>query len=123
MAWKPFRVSPSIAISPPASELAVTPSAVSQAVRFLEARIGAPLFIRTTRSVGLSEASKRFSARAKPASDELIEASRVARDLGQRPTGLLRITLPIRRWLTAAGDDENSSGWAVHLVNPLKSAV
>jgi DNA-binding transcriptional LysR family regulator len=77
-----------------ASELAVTPSAVSQAVRSLEARIGAPLFIRTTRSVGLTEAGERFLARAKPAFEELIEASRVARDLGQRPIGLLRLAVP-----------------------------
>jgi len=34
-----------------AAELGVTPSAISQAVRTLEARIGAALFIRTTRSV------------------------------------------------------------------------
>jgi len=33
-----------------AAELGVTPSAISQAVRALEARIGAALFIRTTRS-------------------------------------------------------------------------
>src|SRR5438445_13008862 len=39
-----------------AAELGVTPSAMSQAVRALEARIGAVLFIRTTRGVGLTEA-------------------------------------------------------------------
>ena len=33
---------------------------MSQAVRALEARIGAALFIRTTRSVGLTEAGQRF---------------------------------------------------------------
>src|SRR5215470_3159347 len=48
-----------------ASELAVTPSAVSQAVRSLEARVGAALFIRTTRSVGLTEAGERFLVRGK----------------------------------------------------------
>jgi len=77
-----------------AAELAVTPSAISQAVRALEARIGAPLFIRTTRSVGLTEAGKRFLARAKPAFEELVAAGAVARDLGQRPAGLLRLTAP-----------------------------
>src|SRR5947208_2893301 len=39
-----------------AAELGVTPSAISQAVRAVEARVGAALFIRTTRSVGLTEA-------------------------------------------------------------------
>src|ERR1700753_2581448 len=77
-----------------AAELAVTPSAISQAVRSLEARVGAVLFIRTTRSVGLTEAGERFLVRAKPAFEELVAASAAARDLGQRPAGLLRLTAP-----------------------------
>jgi DNA-binding transcriptional LysR family regulator len=77
-----------------AAELGVTPSAISQAVRALEARVGAALFIRTTRSVGLTEAGERFLLRAKPAFEELVAASEVARDLGQRPAGLLRLTAP-----------------------------
>jgi len=77
-----------------AAQLGVTPSAISQAVRTLEARVGAALFIRTTRSVGLSEAGERFLSRAKPAFEELIAASGDARDLGQRPAGLLRLTVP-----------------------------
>jgi DNA-binding transcriptional LysR family regulator len=77
-----------------AAELGVTPSAISQAVRTLEARVGAALFIRTTRSVGLTEAGERFLSRAKPAFEELVAASEVARDLGQRPTGLLRLSVP-----------------------------
>jgi len=67
---------------------------MSQAVRALEARIGAPLFIRTTRSVGLTEAGERFLSRAKPAFEELIAASGAARELGQRPAGLLRLSVP-----------------------------
>jgi DNA-binding transcriptional LysR family regulator len=77
-----------------AAELGVTPSAMSQAIRALEARVGAALFIRTTRSVGLTEAGERFMSRAKPAFEELVAASAAARDLGQRPTGLLRLTVP-----------------------------
>ena len=77
-----------------AAELGVTPSAISQAVRALEARIGAPLFTRTTRSVGLTEAGERFFSRAKPAFEELVAAGEVARGLGQRPTGLLRLSVP-----------------------------
>jgi DNA-binding transcriptional LysR family regulator len=77
-----------------AAELGVTPSAISQAVRALEARIGAALFIRTTRSVGLTEAGERFLSRAKPAFEELVAASEVAQDLGQRPAGLLRLAAP-----------------------------
>jgi len=77
-----------------ADELGVTPSAVSQAVRTLEARVGAALFFRTTRSVGLTEAGQRFLDRAAPAFGELIAAADAARDLGQRPTGLLRLSVP-----------------------------
>jgi DNA-binding transcriptional LysR family regulator len=77
-----------------AAELGVTPSAISQAVRALETRVGAALFIRTTRSVGLTEAGRRFLSRAKPAFEELVAASEVARDLGQRPAGLLRLSVP-----------------------------
>src|ERR1700722_6646890 len=77
-----------------ATELGVTPSAIGQAVRALEARIGAALFIRTTRSVGLTEAGERFLSRAKPAFEELVAAGRVAGELGQRPAGLLRLSVP-----------------------------
>ena len=77
-----------------AAELGVTPSAISQAVRVLEERIGAALFIRTTRSVGLTEAGQQFLSRAKPAFEELVAASDAARDLGQRPRGLLRLSVP-----------------------------
>ena len=77
-----------------AAELGVTPSAISQAIRALEARVGEALFIRTTRSVGLTEAGQRFLSRAKPAFEELVAASEIARDLGQRPAGLLRLTVP-----------------------------
>src|SRR5580704_822562 len=91
-----------------AAELGVTPSVVSQAIRALEARVGAALFIRTTRSVGLTEAGERFLSRAKPAFEELVAASEVARDLGPRPAGLLRLSVPraavqiIREPLTAS---------------------
>ena len=77
-----------------AADLGVTPSAISQAVRALEARIGAPLFTRTTRSVGLTEAGERFLARARPAFEELVAAGEAARDLGRRPAGLLRLAVP-----------------------------
>jgi len=77
-----------------AAELGVTPSAISQAIRALEARVGAALFIRTTRSVGLTEAGERFLVRAKPAFEELVAASEAARGLGERPSGRLRLAVP-----------------------------
>jgi DNA-binding transcriptional LysR family regulator len=77
-----------------AADLGLTPSAVSQAVRALEARVGVALFTRTTRSVGLTEAGARFLERARPAFQEIIGASDAARDLGARPSGLLRLAVP-----------------------------
>ena len=69
-----------------AAQLGVTPSAISQAVRALEARVGAALFIRTTRSVGLTEAGERFISRAKPAFEELVAASKRAGPPTPEPT-------------------------------------
>jgi DNA-binding transcriptional LysR family regulator len=77
-----------------AAQLRVTPSAIGQAVRTLETRLGVTLFLRTTRSVGLTDAGERFLARAKPAFEELVAASEVARGLGLRPSGLLRLSVP-----------------------------
>ena len=77
-----------------AGDLGVTPSAVSQAIRMLEARLGVALFTRTTRSVGLTEAGQRFFDRGRPAFEELVAAGEAARDLGRRPSGLLRLTVP-----------------------------
>jgi DNA-binding transcriptional LysR family regulator len=77
-----------------AEDLGVSPSAISQKVRQLEERIGVPLFIRTTRSVGLTEAGQMFHAGAAPAFAALISAWEGARTLGERPAGLLRINMP-----------------------------
>lgn len=77
-----------------AADLGISTSAVSQAVRALETRVGVALFARTTRSVGLTEAGQRFLARAQPAFEELAAAAANARDLGEKPSGLLRLTVP-----------------------------
>jgi len=77
-----------------AAELGVSSSAISQAVRALETRVGAALFIRTTRNVWLTEAGEHFLSRAKPAFEELVAASEVACDLGRPPAGLLRLLVP-----------------------------
>jgi DNA-binding transcriptional LysR family regulator len=77
-----------------AEDLGVSPSAISQTVRQLEDRIGVPLFIRTTRSVGLTEAGALFHAAAAPAFASLVSAWEGARSYGERPTGLLRLNMP-----------------------------
>src|SRR5258708_13155115 len=77
-----------------AAELGVTPSAMSQAVRALQAPIGAPFFIRTTRSVGLTEAGERFLSPAKPAFPEPVPASPVAPAPRPRPAPPLPPSAP-----------------------------
>ncbi len=77
-----------------ARHLGVTPSAVSQAIHGLEIRIGAPLFSRTTRSVGLTEAGQRLLAQARPAVDMLTAGLEAASGLGGDISGRLRINAP-----------------------------
>ena len=76
-----------------AKDLGISPSALSQKIRALEARIGLPLLTRTTRSVGLTQAGQIFLDRARPALAELSSAYDETRDLGQ-PAGLLRLHMP-----------------------------
>lgn len=77
-----------------AAELEVSPQAVSQGVKALETRLSVRLFNRTTRSVALTEAGERLWARVGPALDEVVEATESVRELAEKPTGLLRISLP-----------------------------
>lgn len=77
-----------------AEDLGVSPSAISQTVARLEERIGVPLFIRTTRSVGLTEAGAVLHAAAAPAFASLVAGWESARTLGERPAGLLRLNMP-----------------------------
>ena len=77
-----------------AADLAVTPSAVSQAIRAIEARLGVALLTRTTRSVGLTEAGQHFLARTRPAFDAIVAATEEAKGRSQRPSGLLRLAVP-----------------------------
>jgi DNA-binding transcriptional LysR family regulator len=77
-----------------ADDLGITPSAISQTIRALEARLGIALFTRTTRSVGLTEAGGRFLEHARPGFDEIVAAADAARGLADRPSGLLRLAVP-----------------------------
>ena len=77
-----------------AAALEVTPPAVSQAVRQLEARLGVLLLHRTTRSVGLTEAGGRFLARVAPAVTELEEAAAELDADSGGVNGVLRLNAP-----------------------------
>jgi len=71
--------------------LGVTHSAVSQAVRRLEERLGVALVRRTTRSIHLTDAGERLYAALRPALDEVRAAVAAVGELGDEPPGLLRI--------------------------------
>jgi DNA-binding transcriptional LysR family regulator len=77
-----------------AADLRVTPSAVSQTVTSLEARLGVRLLQRTTRSVGLTEAGERFVARLRPALAEVRATFEEVDALRDRPAGTLRLNVP-----------------------------
>jgi DNA-binding transcriptional LysR family regulator len=76
-----------------AERLGVTGSAVSQAIRRLEARMGVALVHRTTRSVRLTEAGDRLYAAVRSALDEVRVAVAAAGELAEEPQGLLRLHL------------------------------
>lgn len=77
-----------------ARRLGISPSAASQAVRALEARLGTPLIQRSTRSMRLTEAGARYLEQAAPALAALEEATREVAGHAGRPSGLLRLTMP-----------------------------
>jgi DNA-binding transcriptional LysR family regulator len=74
-----------------AAALEVSPSALSQAIRHLEARLGVRLLNRTTRSVSLTEAGEAFLSRIGPALSDVLEAGEQLNALRGRPSGMLRI--------------------------------
>lgn len=77
-----------------AGALGVQSPAVSYQLKALEERIGAELFIRTTRSVQLTDAGRSLLVRAQPAITELSEALEDARAFGASRKGTVRLTLP-----------------------------
>lgn len=76
-----------------AERLGVTRSAVSQAIRRMEDRLGVALIHRTTRSVSLTEAGERLQQRVAPALAEVEIALDATRDRDVAPTGLLRLAV------------------------------
>lgn len=74
-----------------AERLGLTRSAVSQGIRRLEADIGHPLFLRTTRSVRLTELGAAMRARVSRALQELHDAVEEVSTSSESPRGLLRV--------------------------------
>jgi DNA-binding transcriptional LysR family regulator len=74
-----------------ATELGISPSALSHAIAGLEKRLGVRLINRTTRSVALSQAGERFLARVSPALREIEGAMEDVNAFRDTPAGTLRI--------------------------------
>jgi DNA-binding transcriptional LysR family regulator len=72
----------------------MSPSAVSHAVRAVEERLGQPLFLRTTRSVALTEAGRDFVAALEPALASVAESVERVRNARGQVAGLLRLNVP-----------------------------
>lgn len=71
--------------------LGVSGSAVSQALRRLEERLGVVLVLRTTRSLHLTDAGQRLHDAVAPALAELRAAAAAVGELGAEPRGTLRL--------------------------------
>ena len=74
-----------------ASQLGITPSALSHSMRQLEEHLGMRLLHRTTRSVSLTDAGRRLLDRLQPAIDQIASALEDLNQERQRPMGRLRI--------------------------------
>ena len=75
-----------------AAQLGVSPSALSQALRGLEARLGLRLLTRTTRSVAATEAGERLLRGLGPAFDRIDAALAAIGEFREKPSGTIRIT-------------------------------
>ena len=77
-------------------------STISRRIAALEQRLGVQLIARTTRRLAITEAGKSYLARMSAVLEEMANADAELSARGDRPQGLLRISLPRtygRLWL------------------------
>lgn len=72
----------------------VTPAAVSRSISRLEERLGSRLFVRTTRSIRLTDGGRTFFEQCRQALTQLVEAQQEMMGAQSVPSGLLRISIP-----------------------------
>ncbi|WP_170470218.1 LysR family transcriptional regulator [Ruegeria arenilitoris] len=77
-----------------AEALGIKPSTVSHQLKTLEDQLGTALFIRTTRSISLTEAGRALIRGAGPAFEQLTEAVESARSTGHAARGTLKLAMP-----------------------------
>ena len=78
--------------APAARKLKLSPPSVTRAISALEARLGARLLHRTTRSLRLTEAGVRYLADCRRILSEIEEADRHAANLHSEPSGLVSVS-------------------------------
>ncbi len=78
-----------------ARRLNMSPPSVTRAVSELEARLGARLLHRTTRSLQLTEAGERYLADCRRILSEIEEADRHAGGIHAAPSGLVKVTASV----------------------------
>ncbi len=76
-----------------ADALGIKPSTVSHQLKTLEDQLGTALFIRTTRSVTLTEAGRALIRGAGPAFEQLADAVESARTTGHAARGALKLAM------------------------------
>jgi DNA-binding transcriptional LysR family regulator len=76
-------------------QLGLSPPAVTRAIAALEKTIGAPLLVRTTRSVKLTESGVRYLEDCQRILLEISDAEAAAAGSYSRPTGTLTVTAPV----------------------------
>ena len=75
-----------------AAQIGVSQSSLSRTVRMLEAQMGVPLLVRTTRSVSLTDAGERLVATIEPKLDDIRSEVEALRSSTTGPVGTVRIT-------------------------------
>jgi DNA-binding transcriptional LysR family regulator len=75
-----------------AAKMGLTQSALSHAIRGLETRLGVRLLTRTTRSVSPTEAGDQLIQAVAPRLEEIEAQISAVSDLGEKPSGTIRIT-------------------------------
>jgi len=76
-------------------KLGRSPASVSRAIAFLEARVGAELLHRTTRSIKMSQVGEHYATVCRRVLADLEEADTIAASERSAPRGIITLTAPL----------------------------
>jgi DNA-binding transcriptional LysR family regulator len=83
-----------LSFSAAATELGLSPPAVSRSIARLEERLGVRLFARSTRQVGLTDDGRLYLEQCRQALRQISDAEDALTGRRQTPSGTLRISVP-----------------------------